>query len=105
MRTVTNVHKIEFIPPLPGNSSECCNNQEKRIQALEQVKMGRVVKFVVEYSTSFWREKGLSGESMSDAAVGFTFDYCNRFLVCYALGKDALTLSQLEPSKVEHQHC
>jgi monoamine oxidase len=56
---------IEFDPPLP----------EARRQLAERLQPGRLNKCIALYETPFWREQGLSGESVTDAGpVTLTFD-------------------------------
>jgi monoamine oxidase len=57
--------QIEFDPPLP----------EPRRQLAEQLRPGTLNKCLALYETPFWREDGLSGESVTNAGpVTLTFD-------------------------------
>jgi monoamine oxidase len=57
--------RIEFDPPLP----------EARRRLAEQLRPGRLNKCIALYETPFWREDGLSGESVTNAGpVTLSFD-------------------------------
>jgi monoamine oxidase len=59
------VGQIAFDPPLPV----------ARDRALRRLPAGRVTKVVCVYREPFWRERGLSGQAVSDGGpVGATFD-------------------------------
>lgn len=82
----------------------------ERLEMVRKFQMGRVIKFVLQYSNSFWREMGLSGESMSDSVISFSFEYSENCLVCYALGTAATKMSKLRPTEVsifdaKYWHC
>ncbi|WP_104992202.1 flavin monoamine oxidase family protein [Deinococcus sp. NW-56] len=56
---------VPFDPPLPA----------RRAQLQQRLPMGAVVKFLAVYDRPFWREAGLSGQSLSDRGpVTVTFD-------------------------------
>ena len=76
------------MPSLPPHKINIANNMQS----------GSIIKYVVAYPAPFWREKGLSGEMMSDIfPLHFTFDNCNEdcsfsALVAFSVGDNALLL-------------
>jgi monoamine oxidase len=57
--------EIEFSPALP----------RRRLELVTHMPMGSVIKCVIAYARPFWRERGLSGEALSDAGpLRATFD-------------------------------
>ena len=59
------ISKIEFSPELPS----------ARMQLIQQMKMGAVIKIHVAYATPFWRKQGLTGAVAStDRALSIVFD-------------------------------
>lgn len=57
--------RIEYDPPMPG----------ARDQLTQRMPLGSVVKCIAIYDRPFWREKGLSGEAITDeGAVKLVFD-------------------------------
>ena len=57
--------QIQITPPLP----------EARARLMGQMSMGDTLKCIVLYETSFWRERGYSGESISHSGhITFGFD-------------------------------
>jgi monoamine oxidase len=57
--------RIDYDPPMPG----------ARDQLTQRMPLGSVVKCVAIYDRPFWREKGLSGEAITDeGAVKLVFD-------------------------------
>ncbi|NVB37459.1 FAD-dependent oxidoreductase [Pseudenhygromyxa sp. WMMC2535] len=91
---------IEFSPAL----------SPARADLHELMPMGSVIKCVVGYERAFWRERGLSGESVSESlTVRMTFDACGpdwrgteqrgsgpARLIAFALGDHARGLRGLE---------
>jgi monoamine oxidase len=61
------------------------------------MKMPNVIKCIAFYAKPFWRQNGLSGESMSNQhPIRFTFDNCAESaysLVCFIMGDQAKILS------------
>ncbi len=55
---------IDYSPSLPA----------RRIQLTQRAPMGSVIKYAAVYPTAWWREKGLTGEALSDRAVLNTAD-------------------------------
>lgn len=75
--------------------------------------MGSVVKCIVEYARPFWRERGYSGEAISDGSpIRATFDACNQDgsfcgLVAFVIADGAREFGQLPEAErkdrvVEH---
>lgn len=82
-------HEIQFSPSLPAN----------RTQLMENLPMGSVIKYVVQYEKAFWRDAGCSGEVFTDqGACTTTFDATTiegqPALVTFSDGKIARELSQ-----------
>jgi monoamine oxidase len=57
------LNRIEFEPPLPAN----------KIQLMQRIPMGSIIKTVMFYKTCFWRDAGFNGEMMTDKAPVY---YC-----------------------------
>lgn len=55
---------IDYSPPLPAS----------RMQFTQRAPMGSVIKYAAVYPTAWWRDKGLSGETVSDRDVLATAD-------------------------------
>ena len=55
---------IDYSPPLPA----------RLIQFTQRAPMGSVIKYAAVYPTAWWREKGLSGTTVSDRTVLLTAD-------------------------------
>lgn len=73
----------------------------RRDQLTQRMAMGASIKFLVTYRHPFWREAGLSGESVSDQAVAqMTFDACGadgatHALIGFIMGDKARDYSEL----------
>lgn len=77
---IAKLAKISFEPALPTKHWEL-------IQGLE---MGSVIKFLIFYENSFWREQKLSGEILSDAdPLSVVMEYKEKCLVGYIFGANA----------------
>ncbi|XP_019646178.1 PREDICTED: amine oxidase [flavin-containing] B-like, partial [Branchiostoma belcheri] len=50
------LHRILFEPPLPA----------MKLQLVQRMTMGSIIKTNTYYRTAFWKEKGFSGEAQSD---------------------------------------
>ncbi|XP_035692450.1 amine oxidase [flavin-containing] B-like [Branchiostoma floridae] len=50
------LHRILFEPPLP----------DLKIQMVQRMPMGSIIKTITYYKTAFWKEKGFCGSAMSD---------------------------------------
>jgi len=88
--TVPTAHlsSLTFNPPLPISLTYLCS----------RTKMPSLIKCVVCYNKAFWRDKGLSGEILSDSfPLCFSFDNCDRIptIVCFITGVRAATASKL----------
>jgi monoamine oxidase len=87
--------RIEFEPALP----------EQRLRLAEQMKPGKLTKCIALYETPFWREDGLSGESVTDAGpVTLTFDCSPRdgsrgVMLGFVGGPEAGEMEGLEPAE------
>jgi len=55
---------IDYSPPLPA----------RRIQFVQRAPMGSVIKYAAIYPTAWWRDRGLSGATVSDGTVLATAD-------------------------------
>lgn len=55
---------VDYSPPLPA----------RRLQFTQRAPMGAVIKYAAIYPTAWWREKGLSGATVSDRVVLATAD-------------------------------
>ena len=77
--------RIEYDPPMPPN----------RDQLTQRMPMGSVIKCIAAYDRPFWREKGLSGETISEnGPITATFDDSpddgsQGALVGFLVGKDS----------------
>ena len=61
------INRIQFVPPLPP----------LKIQLIQRVPMGSVIKTMTLYEKPFWRSKGYSGQLLVDDEAGlrvWTFD-------------------------------
>ena len=69
---------IVAVPPALAATIAMDPERSPARQRLEAgMPMGTVIKCIVSYDRPFWREQGMSGESISDAApVRATFDNC-----------------------------
>ncbi len=87
--------RIAYDPPLPA----------LRDQLTQRAPMGAAVKCFVRYKTTFWRDKGLSGEAASgDGPLSVTFDQSNEdgsspCLLAFVGGKYARTWHQRDPDE------
>ena len=85
--------RVDFAQPLPA----------MRDQLLQRVPMGSVIKCVAVYDRPFWRERGLSGEAVSDRGpVRLTFDDSahdgsQHALVGFLLGETARAWTGRDP--------
>jgi monoamine oxidase len=86
---------IRFEPSLPA----------VRRRALERLTAGKVVKVAAVYERPFWRERGLSGRSLSvEGPISATFDntppgYERGVLIGFAPGSRAVALSSCQPAE------
>lgn len=55
--------KIQFCPPLPCNKAHL----------LQNMPTAHLIKYIASYSTAFWRESGMSGETCHTSGI----DQCN----------------------------
>jgi monoamine oxidase len=82
---------ITFVPALP----------EARMRLHDEMPMGKASKCVLAYERAFWREKGLSGEAISDRGdVRLVFDECQEegkhpALLVFLVGDVAAELATL----------
>ncbi len=67
---------IVAIPPtLAGHIDYSPELPPQRVQLMQRMPMGSVIKCIAIYDTPFWRDAGLSGEVVTDVGpVKFTFD-------------------------------
>jgi monoamine oxidase len=85
---------LRYEPPLPTD----------RALLLQRVPGGSVVKLAAVYERPFWRDHGLSGESVDyDHPIGLTMDTSpvdarRGVLMCFAYGSRATALGALEPA-------
>ena len=86
--------RIGYTPGLPGD----------RDQLVQRMPMGRVIKVNVAYDTPFWREKGLSGQVVSDRRpFGIVYDNtppsgAPGVLVGFLEGRHADAAARLDPA-------
>jgi monoamine oxidase len=88
---------IDYNPPLPA----------RRIQFTQRAPMGSVIKYAAIYPTAWWRNKGLSGATVSDGTVLATADGSPPtgvpgILVGFVSGPEAVRLTD-EPDKARRQ--
>ncbi len=87
--------RISFNPPLPAI----------RQKLMERSYMGAAVKIFVRYETSFWRERGFSGEAAcASGPISVTFDQCSEdgktaCLMAFVGGKFARTWHRIEKNE------
>ncbi|HBQ10331.1 MAG TPA: hypothetical protein DEF51_03760, partial [Myxococcales bacterium] len=85
--------RIDFAQPLPA----------MRDQLLQRMPMGSAIKCIAVYERPFWRERGLSGEGLSDRGpVRLTFDDSSHdgaqhALVGFLLGETARAWTGRDP--------
>ncbi|MCB9718972.1 MAG: FAD-dependent oxidoreductase [Myxococcales bacterium] len=86
-RSLRARHAIVAVPPaLAAEIDLGPARSERRRRAEQGMPMGSVVKCIVVYPRPFWREAGLSGESISDGEpIRATFDGCSPDLSFCAL--------------------
>jgi monoamine oxidase len=87
--------RIWWDPPLP----------RERAQLIQRVPVGQMYKIHLVYDTPFWREEGLSGQSLDpDALCSFTIDACGPtpppgVLCALSAGPHAMALARLSPDE------
>lgn len=75
--TVARTAVVAVPPALASRITMDPERSQSRQQLEKGMPMGTVVKCIVSYARPFWREQGLSGESITDGApVRATFDNC-----------------------------
>jgi monoamine oxidase len=90
--------QIQFEPMLPDG----------HVQLARQMPPGAIWRFIAVYDSPFWRDKGLSGQTIApDSPVAVSIDQCPKpgpdgtpdrgVLSCYAVGAAAVELSKLDP--------
>ena len=87
--------EIRFDPPLP----------ERRARLLESMPAGPIFKFSLLYDDAWWREEGLSGQSVApESPITLTLDACAAetppgILNAFASGPPAKDVARLDPSE------
>ena len=87
--------RIWWDPPLP----------RERAQLIQRVPAGQMYKIHLVYDTPFWREDGLSGQSLDvDSLCSFTIDACGPttppgVLCALSAGPHAVELARLSPEE------
>ncbi|CAH1781670.1 unnamed protein product, partial [Owenia fusiformis] len=57
------LNRVRFVPPLPP----------MKLQLIQRIPMGSIIKTMMFYKTAFWRDMNLSGQAVShDGPVGYT---------------------------------
>ena len=99
-------YAIIAVPPLVGAEIDFQPALPARCTALlRTLRMGRTTKFHIQYDHPFWREVGLSGESISDSGpISATFDDSSHdgkqpALIAFARGRHADQLAALPPEE------
>jgi monoamine oxidase len=90
-------------PPLAANISFTPELPQTRVRLHQAVTMGSAIKCIVAYERPFWRERGFSGEAISDGGpVRAVFDDCSadgRFaaLLAFVLADEAKQFGGMQP--------
>src|SRR5687768_11678735 len=85
------VNRVKFDPPLP----------DKKLQLIQRVPMGCVIKTMLYYDRAYWTEKGYSGQMFTNGGpVLYTLDDTkpdgsHPCLMGFILAKEAVKLTSL----------
>jgi monoamine oxidase len=61
------INRVTFVPPLPA----------LKLQLIQRIPMGSIIKTMTFYDKAYWREKGLSGQMATDCGpVLYCVDDC-----------------------------
>ncbi|KAN0043187.1 hypothetical protein ACTA71_010827 [Dictyostelium dimigraforme] len=91
----TLLNSISFKPELPL----------KRIKINNETIMGNAIKIIIEYETTFWREKGYNGKCMSyDGPILISYDNCTndlkfKSIIGFIVGKESCNKYRLKSKK------
>ncbi|XP_070574719.1 amine oxidase [flavin-containing] B-like [Ptychodera flava] len=96
----TLLGRIAFFPALPPH----------KIQLIQRVPMGSVIKVIMYYKRPFWREKGFNGMAGTDKFVVAAFDDTkpdgsNPAIIGFINGKDAREMTPLTKEERKRRLC
>jgi monoamine oxidase len=84
--TFTGDHCV-LAAPLPALRRVEMTAPKRVAEAIDRVQYGTGTKNLLLFKRSFWRERGLTGDTLTDLPLGTTWEATNRVLISYAVGK------------------